>query len=134
MSETTVTAVWTGPELQYLGTDAKGNKIRMGGDDISPAQMLLLGLAGCMGMDVAHVLTKKRVAFKAIEVTVVGQQPNEYPRPFQIIEIKFQVAGTGISPDAVAKAVSLSQDKYCVVGQTLQQTVTIETSFEIIED
>jgi putative redox protein len=85
-------------------------------------------------MDVAHVLTKKRVAFEALEVTVVGHQPAEYPRPFQAIEIKFQIAGTDISPDAVAKAISLSKDKYCVVGQTLQQPVTIETSFEIIEE
>ena len=133
MSETTVTATWTGPELQYLGTDAKGNTIRMGGNDVSPAQLLLLGLAGCMGMDVAHVLTKKRVAFKTIDVTVIGQQPEEYPRPFQAIEIKFKISGSGVTPEAVAKAISLSKDKYCVVGQTLQHPAKIETSFVISE-
>jgi putative redox protein len=133
MRQTTVTATWTGPELEYLGTDSKGNMVPMGGDNPSPAQLLLLGLAGCMGMDVAHVLRKKRLQFEAINVTIVGHQPDDYPRPFQTIEIIFHVSGSALSTEAVAKAIALSKDKYCVVGQSLQNPVILETSFEIIQ-
>ena len=59
MSETAVTAKWVGPELRYIATDTKGNTVKMGGEDLSPAQMVLLGLAGCMGMDTVYVLQKK---------------------------------------------------------------------------
>ena len=133
MRQTTVTATWTGPELQYVGTDSKGNAVPMGGDNPSPAQLLLIGLAGCMGMDVAHVLRKKRLQFEAINVTIVGHQPDDYPRPFQTIEIIFQISGADLSPEAVARAIALSKDKYCVVGQSLQNPVTLETSFEIVQ-
>jgi uncharacterized OsmC-like protein len=33
----------------------------------------------------------------------------------------------------VARAIELSREKYCVVGQTLQNEVKITTSFTIVE-
>lgn len=131
MSGTAITAKWVGPELQYIGTDGKGNTIKMGGDDISPAQMVLLGLAGCMGMDTVYVLRKKRLEIDAVDVTVIGYQPEDYPKPFTNIEIKFTISGKNLSDKAVERAISLSREKYCVVGQTLANPVEVTTSFVI---
>jgi uncharacterized OsmC-like protein len=111
-----VSARWTGEGLNYVGTDSKGHQIPMGRDDISPSQMLLLGAAGCMGM----------------EVQVTGHQPDEYPKPFHTIEIVFTIKGE-VDPQAVTRAIELSRDKYCVVGQTLQQKAELKTSFTVEE-
>jgi putative redox protein len=125
-----VSARWTGEGLNYVGTDSKGNQIPMGYDDISPSQMLLLGAAGCMGMDVASVLQKKRQPVTGIEVQVTGHQPDEYPKPFHTIELVFTIKGE-VDPKAVARAIELSRDKYCIVGQTLQKEAELKTSFTV---
>lgn len=131
MSETAVTAKWVGPDLRYIGSDTKGNTVKMGGNDISPAQMLLLGLAGCMGMDTVYVLQKKRLEVDAIDITVIGHQPDTYPKPFTNIEIIFNVTGKNLPENAVERAINLSRDKYCIVGQTLINPVDVKTSFVI---
>ena len=131
MKTTQVSARWTGDALNYIGLDTKGNEISMGGDDVSPAQMLLLGLAGCMGMDVVSILQKKRQTVTGVDVTVTAHQPDNYPKPFQIIEINFLVSGPQIDPQAVARSIALSEEKYCIVGQTLQGNVEIRASYSV---
>ena len=128
-----VSARWTGEGLNYVGADSKGNQIPMGSDNVSPSQMLLLGAAGCMGMDVASVLQKKRQPVTGIEVQVIGHQPDEYPKPFHTIELAFTVKGE-VDSKAVARAIELSRDKYCIVGQTLQQKAELKTSFTVEEE
>ena len=128
-----VSARWTGEGLHYVGQDSKGNQILMGGDDPTPSELLLIGAAGCMGMDIASVLQKKRQAVSSIEVQVAGHQPDDYPKPFQVVEIAFTVKGDNVNPAAVERAIELSRDKYCVVGQTLQHAVQLRTSFKIEE-
>ena len=133
MGITQVSAQWTGEALNFVGTDTKGNLIPMGGANVSPGQMILIGLAGCMGMDVVSILEKKRQKIGAIQVQVTGHQPEDYPRPYQLAEINFIVSGDRLDPNAVARAIELSREKYCVVGQTLQNEVKITTSFTILE-
>jgi len=133
MSETAITAKWVGPDLQFIGTDSKGNTVKMGGNDISPTQMVLLGLAGCMGMDTIYVLQKKRLLVETVDVTVIGHQPEGYPKPFTNVELHFNITGKNLSEKAVERAINLSCDKYCMVGQTLQTVVDIQTSFAISE-
>ena len=126
-----VSARWTGEDLHYVGIDSKGNEIGMGGNDSSPSELLLMGAAGCMGMDIVSVLEKKRQAITGIDVHVTGHQPDDYPKPFQIVELAFTVKGDNVDPKAVERAVALSRDKYCIVGQTLQNVVELKTSFTI---
>ena len=131
MATTSVSANWTGEKLYYIGTDSKGNQVNMGGKNVSPGQMLLLGAAGCMGMDVVHVLRKKRQDITDVQVQVIGHQPDEYPKPFQVVEINFTVKGNNLKSNAVERAIELSKDTYCVVGQTLKNPVELKTSYTI---
>jgi putative redox protein len=131
MGTVKVSARWTGEELNYIGTDTKGNQIPMGGNNVSPSQMMLLGAAGCMGMDVVSILRKKRQQVTGCEIQVTGYQPDEYPKPYHTIELAFTVRGENIDPAAVERAIALSHDTYCIVGQTLQQSVEIKTSFTV---
>lgn len=131
MGTTKVLAKWAGNGLSYVGTSATGHTITMSKETISPGQMLLLGFAGCMGMDVLHVLRKKRLTITDLEVEVIGHQPEQYPKPYEVVEIAFTVKGENISPQAVERAIALSRDTYCVVGQTLRNPVEIKTSYTV---
>jgi len=131
MGTVKVSARWTGEELNYIGTDTKGNQILMGGNNVSPSQLMLLGAAGCMGMDIVSILQKKRQEVTGVEVQVTGYQPDEYPKPYHTVELAFTVRGESVDPAAVERAIELSRDKYCVVGQTLQHQVELKTSFRV---
>jgi putative redox protein len=131
MRQTQVSARWTGEALTYVGVDSRGHEILMGGQHVSPAQMVLLGLAGCMGIDVLSILEKKRQRVSDVQIQVTAQQPDEYPRPYQVIDVIFVIKGERVEPQAVSRAIELSKEKYCVVGQTLQNQVEINTSFVI---
>jgi putative redox protein len=133
MATTNVSARWTGEALNYVGTDTKGNQIPIGGKHVSPGQMLLLALASCTGMDIVSILQKKRQQVTGVEVQVTAHQPDEYPKPYQVIELNFIVKGDNLDAKAVARAIELSEQKYCVVGQSLETEVQIKTSFEVQE-
>jgi putative redox protein len=132
MGTTTVTATWVGPDLEYECTDPKGNIIKLGKDDFSPSHLVLLGLAGCMGMDIKAVLGKKRIEVDSIEISVTGHQQESYPKPYHTVDVHFTVKGEQVSDSAVERAIALSHDKYCIVGQSLQNVSTINTSFEVV--
>jgi putative redox protein len=134
MGTTNVSARWTGEKLNYVGTDTKGNQIPIGGDNVSASQMMLLGLAGCTGMDVVSILQKKRQKVTGVEVQVTAHNPDTYPKPYQVIELDFIVTGENLDPKAVARSIQLSEEKYCIVGQSLQNIVEIKTSFTLEDD
>jgi len=64
---------------------------------------------------------------------VIGHQPDEYPKPYHKIQLHFIVKGEDLDPKAVERAINLSEEKYCVVGQSLKSNVEIKTSFKIEE-
>ena len=131
MGTVNASARWTGEQLNFVGKSYKGHLIPMGGENISPTQMLLLALAGCTGMDVVSILQKKRLAVTDVEVQIAAHQPDDYPKPYHTIEVKYIVKGVNLEATAVERAIALSVEKYCIVSQTLQQEVELKTSFEI---
>jgi len=136
MSTKQVSAKWTGKDLDFVGTDTRNNQVKMSGKngpDSPPSQLMLLGLAGCTGMDVVSILQKKRQKISDVEVMVIGHQPDEYPKPYHKIQLHFIVKGEDLDPKAVERAINLSEEKYCVVGQSLKANVEIKTSFKIEE-
>lgn len=136
MSIKQVSAKWTGEDLDFVGIDTRNNQVKMSGkngSDSPPSQLMLLGLAGCTGMDVVSILQKKRQKISDVEVMVIGHQPDEYPKPYHKIQLHFIVKGEDLDPKAVERAINLSEEKYCVVGQSLKSNVEIKTSFKIEE-
>lgn len=96
----------------------------------SPMQSLLLGLAGCMSVDVADILTKGRHTFDALEARLVGQRAPDPPRRYTAFTMHFIVTGP-VPEAAMTRAIQLSRDKYCSVWHSLRQDITLDTSFEI---
>src|SRR3970040_459513 len=59
----------------------------------SPMQALAFGLAGCMAMDVVHILKKGRHDLRGLKLHLVGRRADEAPRRFVAIDLAFEIAG-----------------------------------------
>nr|WP_315153015.1 OsmC family protein [uncultured Flavobacterium sp.] len=98
-----------------------------GGDDMgpSPMELVLMGVAGCSGIDMISILKKQRQEITSFKAEVEGEriQLGE-AKPFKNIYIVFSLEGN-IKEDKAAKAAQLSFDKYCSVSKTLEPTATI---------
>ncbi len=136
------TVVWQG-DLTFEGTGSTWTEgiIQLDGDEsvgghgqgFRPLEMLLVGLAGCTAMDVISVLRKKKQAVTAFEVEVEGLQVEEHPRYFGAITVVYRVTGHHIDPGAVARAIELSETKYCGATAMLREKARITSRYEIIE-
>ncbi len=98
-----------------------------------PMELLLAGLSGCTGMDVISILRKKRQQVTAYEVHVSGIRAEEHPMVFVEITVEHIVTGYGIQPEAVARAIELSKERYCGAGAMLGKVAHLTHTFRIID-
>src|SRR4029077_13930875 len=81
----------------------------------SPMELVLIGLCGCTGYDVASILRKKRELFTSIEVRAEAERAASPPTVYTEIRLVYRVGGK-VSHKAVEDAVRLSEEKYCSVA------------------
>jgi putative redox protein len=99
-----------------------------------PLELLLIALGGCTAADVISILQKKREQVTHYRVEVRGTRREEHPRSFKHIEVRHLLRGRNLSPAAVARAIELSDTKYCSVSGTLRPTAEIVTTYEIEQE
>jgi putative redox protein len=98
-----------------------------------PMELLLVGLGGCTGMDVISILRKKRQQVTGYEVHVTGIRAEDYPMVFVEITVEHVVTGHHIQPEAVERAVQLSEQRYCGAGAMLGKVAHLTHTFRIVE-
>jgi putative redox protein len=128
-------AVWT-DNHRFIAESSSGHAIVTDGDKKtgnSPMELVLIGLCGCTGYDVASILSKKREPFTRIEVHAQAERAATPPTVYTSIKLTYRVGGK-VSRKAVEDAVHLSKDKYCSVSAMLAKTVKITSEIEIGED
>jgi putative redox protein len=126
----TAKATWI-DNFRFTGIADSGHSIVVDGDSKagnSPMELVLIGLCGCTGYDVASILRKKREPFTSLEVRAEAQRATSPPSVYTEIKLIYRVGGQ-VSHKAVEDAVRLSKEKYCSVSAMLQKTAKI--SFEI---
>lgn len=134
-------AIWVS-ERQFVGESGSGHGVVMdaspkgGGRNtgVSPMEMLLLGMAGCTGIDVVSILEKGRHDVTGVAVTVRAERAPEPPMVFTRIEVAYEVRGRNLAEKAVQRAIELSESKYCSASIMLGKTAEIHTRYTIIEE
>ena len=99
----------------------------------SPTQLLAVGLAGCMSIDIVDIIRKGRHPLTSFSATVTGQRLPTPPRRFVSFHLHCRVGGA-VPEAAVARALELSREKYCSVWHSLRLDITLMTSIEILPD
>ena len=100
---------------------------------MTPMELLLISLAGCSAMDVATILRKKRQVLEALEVRVHGLRQDEHPTVFTTINLEYVVHGD-VDPQALARAISLSRERYCPIWAMLEPSIRITAASRVVCD
>lgn len=128
-------------DMAFIAEAGSGHTVMLdaaehgGGHDLGfrPMELLLVGLSGCTAMDVISILRKKRQEVTAYEVRVRGERAEDHPMVFTEITVEHIVTGHQVSPEAVARAIELSETRYCGAGAMLGKTAHLRHTYRIIE-
>jgi putative redox protein len=97
----------------------------------SPVELVLIALCACTGSDVVGILRKKREPFTRLEVRVITERTETFPKVFTGIRLIYRVGGN-VTHKAMEDAVRLSKEKYCSVSAMLEKTTKIEFEIEYL--
>lgn len=106
-----------------------------GGENLGsrPMEMMLMGTGGCASFDVVHILKKGRQSVTHCEAELTAERVDDVPAVFKKIHLHFKVAGDQLNEKQVARAVSMSAEKYCSASIMLERAgVEISHSYEIV--
>jgi len=96
----------------------------------SPVQTLGIALAGCMAMDIAHILTRSRHVFQGLTAHLVADRAPDDPHRVLRVALRFTVEGN-VPTDAVEHAIGLSRDKYCSVWHSMRQDIALDVTADV---
>lgn len=100
----------------------------------SPTETLLMSLAGCLAIDVFSFLQKMRVEISNFKIDFSGDRNITPPQYYKSIDLTVHIAGKGITPKKVERAISLSQEKYCSVYHSLRKDIEVKVNYKINEE
>ncbi|MCS4502865.1 OsmC family protein [Arhodomonas aquaeolei] len=134
------TVSWLG-KMAFRGETGSGHEVLvdgppdLGGEDrgARPMELMLLSLGSCSAVDVVHILRKGRHDVVDCVVEVNGERAEEPPKVFTRIHLHYRVVGRDLRESVVARAVSLSAEKYCSASLMLSQAAEITHDFEVAQ-
>lgn len=88
-----------------------------------PMESVLIGLASCSAYDVVSILAKSRQPLGKLEIDVTSERADSIPKVFTKIHLHFRFAakdGATLDDEALARAIDLSENKYCSVSKMLR--------------
>ncbi|OGF64877.1 MAG: hypothetical protein A2Y62_13210 [Candidatus Fischerbacteria bacterium RBG_13_37_8] len=126
--------------MTFIGKAETNHWVAMDTDDqfggseagTKPMELILVALGGCSGMDVVSILRKKRISYDKFEIKINGKAAESYPKYYERIDIEYQFYGSAIAEKDVARAIELSEQKYCAVMNILRRSgAEIHTNYKI---
>ncbi|MEO0136513.1 MAG: OsmC family protein [candidate division WOR-3 bacterium] len=132
-----ITLHWNKKGLQFTAEDEEHHQIIVDTDiqsgglnqGFKPMDLLLVALAGCMGMDIVAILQKKGGKIDSFRMVLKGEKNSEHPRRYLRIIYEIECKGDYRREDLI-RSFELSRDKYCSVLATLKNPPQFE--FNII--
>ena len=98
-----------------------------------PMELLLSGAAACTAFDVVWILKRARQPVADCVVEAEADRAPVEPKVFTRIHLRYAVAGRGLDPRQVERAVKLSKEKYCSATIMLARSAEITFEFRVVE-
>ena len=121
-------------DLYFIGTTQRGYEVEFDvkyEEGCSPTETLLLSIAGCLSIDVVHILRKMRCEISKYEVEVEGARNLTPPQYYRSVDMMIHISGEGITRKKIDRAIGLSRDKYCSVYHSLRKDMEVNVKYEI---
>ncbi len=123
-------------DLIFVGRTQEGYEIEFDAHvqwGCKPTDALLLSLAGCMGIDVVMFLQKMKMDLEGFKVDMIGERNATPPQFFKKVEIILHLTGKNLNAKKVARAVSLSHEKYCSVYNSLRKDMDVKVTYNLVD-
>jgi putative redox protein len=120
----------TNPSGYNLFIDA-GEENGGQGEGYRPKALMLSGLAGCSGLDVAALIKKMKLNVEDFNIEIEANLTDEHPKYYDKVAMHFHFYGDDLNEKKLQRAVDLSIEKYCGVMEMFRQfsELKIETHF-----
>ena len=99
----------------------------------SPMELVLIGIAGCMAMDVVSIMGKMKQELTAATVEIAGERAPNHPKIFTSIAIVFRLKGHDLEREKAERAIELSRSTYCSAINSLRPDSSVSISVELAE-
>ena len=108
----------SGYELEMDATEKYGGQ----GEGLTPMELVLAGIAGCIGIDVTMILSRYLEKINKLQIRTEGIRREELPTKFSQIKVTFDVEGE-IESHRLWRAIRLAHKKYCAVSASLNAEI-----------
>ncbi len=118
-------------DYEYISNTEEGQSVRIDmkqqdKTDMSPMQLLLSALSGCIAVEVALMIQKRRKKLVDLNVEAEGMRKKDNPKAFTKIHLIFNLTSPDASVEELTKATKLGLENYCSVRSSLNAEVTFE--------
>ncbi|WP_298237310.1 OsmC family protein [uncultured Algibacter sp.] len=133
-----VSTKWLG-NMRFESTNPSGHNLFIDtgeenggkGEGYRPKALMLSGLAGCAGLDVAMLIKKMKLKVDDFNIEIEANLTEEHPKYYDKVAMHFHFFGSDLSEKKLQRAVDLSVEKYCGVMEMFRQfaDVKVEAHF-----
>ncbi len=108
----------------------------VGGNDsaVRPMEMIALGLAGCIGMDIISIMKKKQQQVTEFIIKAHLDRSVDHPRVFTNAVIEFILYGRDIVQQELVRSIELSATKYCPAHAMLSKVFPIQLRYSVFDE
>ncbi|RRQ50836.1 OsmC family peroxiredoxin [Maribacter algicola] len=128
-----ITTKWLG-NMAFESNNPSGQTIRIdiakedGGDGsgVRPKALMLSGLAGCSGLDVAALIKKMKLEVTDFHIETIANLTDEHPKYYDRVVIEYHFHGPNLDEKKLQRAVDLSVEKYCGVMEMFRRFAVLD--------
>ena len=128
-----ITTRWLG-EMAFESNNPSGHTVRIdageesggSGAGLRPKALMLSGLAGCSGLDVASLIKKMKLEVDDFKIETIANLTDEHPKYYDSVVVEYHFTGANLNEDKLKKAVDLSVDKYCGVMEMFRKFAKLD--------
>lgn len=96
------------------------------GKGYRPKALMLSGLAGCSGLDVASLIKKMKLEVDEFTIETIANLTDEHPKYYDSVVIEYHFHGSDLDEKKLQRAVDLSVEKYCGVMEMFRRFAELE--------
>lgn len=128
-----ISTKWLG-EMRFESTNPSGHNLFIDagednggkGEGYRPKALMLSGLAGCSGLDVAALIKKMKLDVDDFTIEIDANLTEEHPKYYDKVAMHFHFYGNNLHEKKLQRAVDLSVEKYCGVMEMFRQFAEVD--------
>lgn len=97
-----------------------------------PMELMLLGMGGCMALDVVLILRRMRQEVRAYRLNIQAERAEDPPRVYTEVKLEHLLQGEGLEASAVQRAIELAETTYCSGSAMFAKTAKISNTFRVL--